>query len=206
MPKQGAPLHQNLVSTISIRHPKHVSRLFIRRSGDRWLIAAVLVDDSLFVGCDVAEVDDFLATWRAKFASSITKARKDVIAFGGVNYHHKGNTTEVRCDWLLDDLAALIRAHGLLHPEEVPITKAFFASVREESEKEGAIVVLGPGEVRAAHILLGLGGWITANKALEAIIAYSVLASRVKHYLTPTVWKVLLHFAKYSTSLPRDCG
>ncbi len=78
-------------------------RLFIPRRGDRWLIVAVLVDDSLFLGCDAAEVGDFLVTWQSKFASCITKAREDVITFGGVNYHRKGNTVEVSCDRLLND-------------------------------------------------------------------------------------------------------
>ena len=76
------------------------------------------------------------------------------------------------------------------------MTQASFAAIREESEEE-SLVVLGAGEVRAAQTLLGLGGWITANKALEATFAYSVLASRVTHYLTPTVWKAVLQWANY---------
>jgi hypothetical protein len=192
----GGVLHDWLLSE-GFERTNVDRRLFIRRRGDRWLIAAVLVDDSLFLGCDAAEVGDFLVTWHAKFASSITKAREDVITFGGVNYHRKGDTVEVSCDRLLGDLAALIRSHGPTRPEEVPMTFAAFAAIREESEREEALVVLGPCEVRAAQTLLGLGGWITANNALEATFAYSVLASRVAHYLTPVVWKAVLQWANY---------
>ncbi len=120
-----------------------------------------------------------------------------MITFGGVNFYRKGDTVEVSCDRLLDDLAALIRSHGPMRPEEMPMTHVAFATIREKSEEEEALVVLGPGEVRAAQTLLGLGGWITAIKALEATFAYSVLASRMAHYLTTAVWKAVLQWANY---------
>jgi hypothetical protein len=108
----------------------------------------------------------------------------------------KGNTVEASCDRLLNDLAALIRTHGPERPEEVPMTHVSFATIRDEAE-EDELTVFRPDAVRAAQTLLGLGGWITATKALEATFAYSVLASRVTHYLTPVVWKVLLQWANY---------
>jgi hypothetical protein len=124
-----------------------------------------------------------------------------VITFGGINYTRRDLTVEASCGRLVEDLAKLIRAHGYIVVTDAPMTLEAFAKIRQEAACESAeLVVAGPAGVRKAQVILGLGGWITANKSLEATFAYTVLASRVTHYLTDTVWKALLHWANYLVS------
>jgi hypothetical protein len=61
------------------------------------------------------------------------------------------------------------------------VTQVAFSAIRDECNLE-ELPTLSPKEVLAAQSILGVGGWITANKSLEATFAYTVLASRVAHY------------------------
>ncbi len=163
-------------------------QLFIRRVGIEWLIAAILVDDSLFFACNAALMDAFMATWLKRFNSSITAQRANMITYGGINYTRRDLTVEASCERLVEDLAKLIRAHRYIVVTDAPMTVEAFAKIRQEAACESAeLVVVGPAAVRTAQVILGLGGWITANKSLEATFAYTVLATRVTHCLADTV-------------------
>jgi hypothetical protein len=62
--KTGWLVRQGFVRCITDRQQ------FIRRIGTEWLIAAILVDDSLFLASNGVLLDAFMAIWNQRFNSS----------------------------------------------------------------------------------------------------------------------------------------
>ena len=172
---------------------------YILRDG-ALLIIIIHVDDTRGMSTHKWLKDAFLAAWRIEFDEE-PDASEALDNFTGLSHVRKGNRTEVSCQKVTANLAALLAAHPF--PKGMscafPLGSDALHRLEAEPSAENPLVVWNLEE---GCRMLGTGAFITNHTYPTGSFAFGTLARYTNESkLTKNVWLELLRFAHHLVSV-----
>jgi hypothetical protein len=172
---------------------------YILRDG-ALLIIIIHVDDTRGMSTHKWLKDAFLAAWRVEFDEE-PDASEALDNFTGLSHVRKGNRTEVSCQKVTANLAALLTAH----PFPPGMSCAFplgSDSLRRLEAEPSAENPLVAWNLEEGCRMLGTGAFITNHTYPAGAFAFGTLARYTNESkLTRNVWLELLRFAHHLVSV-----
>ena len=166
------------------------------------LIIIIHVDDTRGLATHKWLMLEFLAAWRAEFNEE-ADASECVDNFTGLSHIRKGDRTEVTCQKVSANLAAILVPHpfpaGMTFSS--PLGSDAMRRLEEEASDKNPLVLAKLDDGRR---ILGTGAFITGHTYPTASFAFGTLARYVnERKITKNVWHELLRFGYHLVSVAK---